>query len=159
MNIVFILLGSNMDRPVLQLETARNSISSIIGPIESCSSIYKTAAWGQRDQPDFFNQVIKIRSQFPPEICMTKALSIEEKMGRKRKEKYGPRTIDIDLLLYNDIQLNSETLVIPHPEMENRRFTLIPLCELAPEMKHPASGLTMLELLTTCKDSLPVDKI
>ena len=159
MNVVYFLLGSNLNYPLEQLDTARTAIAAQIGSISHSSSIYRTAAWGLQEQPDFFNQVIQVESELSPETCMQKALNIEEQMGRKRKEKYGPRTIDIDLLLYNNLQLNTTELVIPHPEICHRRFTLVPLCEIDPGLLHPVNGCSMKELLMNCEDHLPVDKI
>jgi 2-amino-4-hydroxy-6-hydroxymethyldihydropteridine diphosphokinase len=155
----YLLLGSNMDEPINQLETARKWASARAGDLIHTSALYKTAAWGNTEQPDFINQVILIRTALTPQELLNTLLLIETDMGRIRAEKYGPRRIDIDILLYDDITLNTPTLTIPHPQLPSRRFTLLPLGEIAPTLCHPVSGLTIQTLIDQCTDPLFVEKL
>jgi len=159
MNKLYLLLGSNMGNSKKQLATAQKHISKKMGTIIRQSKLYQTAAWGNTDQPDFLNQVIVINSQFTPQECINKILSIEKEMGRIRTKKNAPRIIDIDILYFNKEVINSKNLVVPHPALQDRRFVLIPLNELSPGFKHPVLGKTNHELLLKCTDTLNVKKI
>ena len=160
MNIpILILLGSNLGDRQENLDQARQEISRFVGEIITTSSIYKTAAWGNTQQPDFYNQVIEIRSPHDPHQLILATQKIEQTMGRIRKEKWGPRIIDIDMLFYGDSIISNENLTIPHPEISNRRFTLLPLAEVAPDFMHPVLKKNVHQLLKACKDNLPVEKI
>lgn len=141
------------------LDVAKQLITTHIGKIGRCSSCYKTSAWGNSNQPEFYNQVIEIETLLPPEQLLEKILQIETLMGRKRIEKWGPRLIDIDLLFYNQIVLNSQRLTVPHPEIPARKFTLIPLTELEPEFVHPLLKKSLRTLLLECDDTLSVERI
>lgn len=154
---IFILLGSNLGDRQENLHQARLQISRHIGAIITASSVYKTAAWGNTQQPDFYNQVIEIRSSLDPVMVISETQLIEQKMGRTRIEKWGPRIIDIDILFYGNSVLSSKTLTIPHPEIANRRFTLLPLAEIAADFVHPILKRSVQEMLTDCKDNLPVE--
>ena len=156
---IFILLGSNLGDRQENLDRARQEISRSIGEIITTSSIYKTAAWGNMDQPDFYNQVIEIRSNYDPNKLIMGTQFIEIQMGRTKKEKWGPRIIDIDILFYGDSKISNENLTIPHPEISNRRFTLLPLAEVAPGLIHPLLQKSVLQMLADCKDDLPVEKL
>lgn len=159
MNTVFLLTGGNLGDRFFNLRRAKELIQQTCGLIVKESSIYKTAAWGFTGQPDFYNQALQLETNFSPENLMQTLLSIEEKMGRKRGIKMGPRIIDIDILLMNDMILNSPHLTIPHPRLAERRFALTPLAEIAPEVIHPVLHTSVKELLAACKDNLPVYKI
>lgn len=152
---IYLLLGSNLGDRSQNLSRARNRIGSVI----ASSSIYVTSAWGKTEQPDFYNQVIEVDSKLGPEDLLKNILSIEETMGRIRSEKWGPRIIDIDILFYRDVIIKSEQLTIPHPEIQNRKFTLIPLNELAPSMMHPVLKKTIQQLNTECSDPLEVKRL
>jgi len=141
------------------LKIACSEIESHVGRIESVSSIYRTAAWGKTDQPDFYNQVVRINSTLDAQNILMKILSIEEHMGRKRIEKWGTRLIDIDILFIGDAQIDTPSLKVPHPELVNRRFTLVPIAEIAPEFIHPTKQKKISELLKECPDHLPVEKV
>ena len=141
------------------LQQAANLIGEKAGAIISTSSIYETAAWGKQDQPSFLNQVIVIETVLPPANLLTTLLAIEKELGRQRFEKMGPRTIDIDILFYDDLILNTELLIIPHPQLEKRRFVLTPLVEIAENIQHPVFKKSMKALLEICPDDLPVNKI
>jgi 2-amino-4-hydroxy-6-hydroxymethyldihydropteridine diphosphokinase len=153
----YLLLGSNIQNPFLQLEKARGKIVQLIGTIEKSSLIYLTDAWGNTSQPPFLNQVIAIRSTFVPEKMLEVTQQIEFEMGRKRETRWGERIIDIDLLYANDLIIELPQLTIPHPEMQNRKFTLIPLSEIAPNLHHPLLKKTSLEMLSECTDLLRVN--
>jgi 2-amino-4-hydroxy-6-hydroxymethyldihydropteridine diphosphokinase len=159
MNKAYLLIGGNEGERLHYLEQAKKEIEQSCGEISLQSSIYETAAWGIRDQPSFLNQAIMIQTQHNADKLMDEILSIEEKLGRIRKEKYGPRTIDIDILFFNEDIINLSHLRIPHPELQNRRFALVPMNEIAPELVHPGLHKTIMQLLKECKDPLDVKKI
>ncbi len=142
-----------------QLNIAKNNIIKSVGEIVTHSSIYATAAWGNKEQPDFLNQVLIIETKLSPNNVLDKILSIEEYMGRKRTFRNAPRIIDIDILFFNNEILKTENLTIPHKEIANRRFVLAPLKEIAPLFVHPMSKKTINSLLAECKDELNVQKI
>ncbi len=141
------------------LTYGRQEISRTIGGIITVSSIYKTAAWGNLQQPDFYNQVIKIHSTLSPEEVLFHILAIEQKAGRIRKEKWEPRVLDIDVLFYGDLIRTSKNLTIPHPEIPNRKFTLLPLAEIAPDFIHPVTQKKIDQMLLECTDELAVEKL
>ncbi|HXB28446.1 MAG TPA: 2-amino-4-hydroxy-6-hydroxymethyldihydropteridine diphosphokinase [Puia sp.] len=159
MNKAYLLTGGNEGDRFLHMQQARTNIELICGQLLLVSSIYETAPWGKTDQPDFLNQVLLINTKFSPEELLKSILFIEEKGGRKRTVKNAPRTIDIDILFYNDLILEKPGLTIPHPRIAIRRFVLEPLNEISPEFIHPVIGKTIRELLLECKDELGVKKI
>lgn len=154
MNTVYILTGGNVGKRLINLGNAQKFLEDEIGKIEKSSSIYETAAWGNNDQPDFYNQAHIIKTKLSPEDIMQKILKIEEKMGRVRTFKNAARIIDIDILFFNEEIINKPGLIIPHAEIANRRFVLEPLNELSPHMIHPRLRKSVKELLSTCKDML-----
>ncbi len=159
MNTIYILTGSNLGNRLVNLNTAQNILTNKIGPMVKSSSIYETGAWGNNDQPDFYNQVHIIKTKLDPPTVMKKILKIEEKMGRVRTIKNAARIIDIDILFYNDEIINEPSLIIPHPEIPNRRFVLKPLNEISPSLVHPGLNKTIKELLSTCRDMLKVTPV
>lgn len=156
MNTVYILTGGNVGKRLINLGNAQKFLEDEIGKIEKSSSIYETAAWGNSDQPDFYNQAHIIKTKLSPEDIMQKILKIEEKMGRLRTFKNAARIIDIDILFFNEEIINRPGLIIPHAEIGSRRFVLEPLNELSPHMIHPRLRKSVKELLSTCKDMLKV---
>jgi 2-amino-4-hydroxy-6-hydroxymethyldihydropteridine diphosphokinase len=151
-----LLLGSNQGNRVMQLNLATDKITHLIGPIIKVSSVYETAAWGKHDQPDFLNQSLVVSSTLNPVEVLQKIQSIESEMGRTRVTKWGERTIDIDILYANDCILDLPQLKIPHPEIQNRRFTLIALTEIDPDFIHPTLQKNHRDLYNDCLDNLPV---
>ena len=158
MNKTYLLLGSNMGNSRAKLATAITHIEKKIGSISRCSSIYQTAAWGNTNQPDFLNQVIVVETKLPATTVMQTILTIEEKMGRIRTMKNAARIIDIDILFFNDEIIREQELVIPHPLIQERRFVLQPMTEIAPSYIHPVLGKSMLQLLEGCPDKSNIEK-
>lgn len=158
MNTAYLLTGSNVGNREKYLAEARQEINESCGKIIKASSLYETAAWGKTDQPSFLNQALAVETSLKAEQLIRAILNIEKKMGRIRKEKYGSRIIDIDILLFNEEIYSGPSLVIPHPEMQNRRFVLEPLTEIAPTIIHPVFKKSIADLLEHCPDPLPVRK-
>lgn len=159
MNIAFLLTGSNLGNRKDTLGKAKEYIALQCGDILSISSLYETAAWGNTNQPPFYNQALKIETALTARQLMRRLLKIEKLMGRVRKEKYGPRIIDIDLLLFNNEVHNYQLLKLPHPEMQNRRFALMPMAEIEATIIHPVLKKTITQLLQECRDDLEVKKV
>lgn len=134
-------------------------INEQCGSLTKSSSIYETEAWGKTDQPSFLNQALEISTSLNARQLMRKILKIENEMGRIREEKLGPRIIDIDIILFGNEIHNLRFLNIPHPEVQNRRFVLVPLAEIDPTLQHPVLKKTIAELLEECPDNLEVRKI
>ncbi|RAW01896.1 2-amino-4-hydroxy-6-hydroxymethyldihydropteridine diphosphokinase [Pseudochryseolinea flava] len=155
---MFLSLGSNQGDRSTNLHDACMKIRKQVGKIVRSSSIYSTAAWGVTDQPDFLNQVIEVETNLTPGALLEKTHSIEKSLGRIRTGKWGARIIDIDILLYREVELKTAHLVIPHPELPNRKFVLIPFAEIAADHVHPTAHKKISELLDTCTDQLAVTK-
>ncbi len=158
MNQAYLLTGGNLGDREQNLATAKDLINDQLGVITAASSLYETAAWGNTDQPPFLNQALEMSTTLNARQLIRRILKLEELMGRERKEKYGPRVIDIDILLFNNEKHNYQLLKLPHPEMQNRRFALLPLAEIAAEKVHPVFKKTIAQILIECKDELEVKK-
>jgi 2-amino-4-hydroxy-6-hydroxymethyldihydropteridine diphosphokinase len=158
MNTAYLLIGGNLGDRAAYLEQAIKQIEALCGRITHTSSIYETAAWGNTNQPAFYNQAIQLNTSLPPETLLAQLLAIEIEMGRVRTQKYGPRTIDLDILMIDDKVIDTQALTIPHPQLHNRRFALLPLAEIAPSLHHPILDKTVSELLVNCPDTLDVQK-
>jgi len=156
---VFLLLGSNLGDRDSYLQQAIGQIEQHVGNVTKLSSLYETQAWGKTDQPDYLNQVVMVQTELLPREVLQQILAIELNLGRKRAEKWGARTIDIDILFYENIILNEADLIIPHPELQNRRFTLEPLAEIAPGFVHPVLKTNMLQLKNNLGDCMVVKKL
>jgi 2-amino-4-hydroxy-6-hydroxymethyldihydropteridine diphosphokinase len=159
MNNVFLLLGSNLGDRKLFLQQAILHIAYDIGPTQKISSVYETQSWGKTDEPDYLNMVVELETELSAQSILDKILAIEQVMGRVREEKWGSRIIDIDILYYNDAIINEPGLHVPHPQLHNRRFTLEPLAEIAPDFIHPIFKKNNLWLKNELKDSLIVKKL
>ena len=159
MNRTYLLLGSNIGNSQKQLSKAILNIEKKIGTIKRRSGIYQTAAWGKTDQPDFLNQVIIVETILTPAQTMQTILSIEKKMGRIRTQKNAPRIIDIDILFFDKKIITEKDLTVPHPAIQVRRFVLVPLNELSPNLVHPILKKSIHQLLLKCPDKLDVKKI
>ena len=156
MNDAYLSLGSNEGDRMQWLQQALVLIAAECGVVTKRSSIYETAPWGITDQPGFLNMVIAVRTGLSPHTLLQRILAIEIVLGRKREIKWGPRIIDIDILLYNYEIINTPELVVPHPFIHLRRFTLVPLAEIAPAYIHPILHLSIAQLLDECPDRLDV---
>ncbi len=159
MNRTYLLIGGNVGNRLENMEKAAELIGAKAGEIGKRSAMYETEAWGKSDQPAFLNQVLRVQTDLEPQALLDTILGIEQEMGRMRQEKYGPRTIDIDILLYNDMVLESDKLSLPHPQLHMRRFALTPLAEIAASVIHPTLKKSIDELLLECPDKLAVKKL
>lgn len=156
----YLLLGGNLGEREANLQQAVQLLGDEIGTLEAVSSIYETAAWGKTDQPSFLNQAIAIKTSLSALQVLEKALIIEQILGRVRKDKWGERLIDIDLILFGDEIIDvPNKLQVPHPHMQDRKFVMVPLAEIAPDMIHPKFGKTMLYLMENITDKLEVTKV
>lgn len=141
------------------LEEAAALIEENIGTITKRSSIYETEAWGNKDQPSFYNQVLIVESKFSAHDIMSKILEIEKEMGRIRTVKNAARIIDIDILFYNNEIIEDSLLTVPHKEIQNRSFVLMPLNEVAANYVHPVLKTSIKQLLSQCTDPLKVIRL
>lgn len=156
MRNIYLLLGSNLGDRHSYLREGTLLIEREIGPIEKSSSIYQTASWGNTGLPEFLNQALQVSTSLSPSDLLFTVNAIEKFLGRERVQKWGSRTLDIDILLYENEIINEPDLVIPHPLMQERRFALAPLCEIAPDVVHPLIGKKIKELLSELSDDLYV---
>lgn len=157
MEKVFLGLGSNMGDRLNIIEEAKNRIIESIGKIIISSSVYQTEPWGFESKNEFLNIVICVETELAPSGLLGRILMIESQLGRLRCEKqYSSRNIDIDILLYNSEIVNKEALKIPHPGMSDRRFVLVPLAEIAPDLIHPVLRESIKSLLISCPDKSSV---
>lgn len=159
MHLVYLLLGSNQGNKLEYLTQARQKIESKAGIIINVSSLYETQPWGEENQDLFVNQVVLINTTLTPLALLECILAIEQEIGRVRTKKWMERIIDIDILYYDQLEISQSNLTIPHPLIPNRRFTLVPLVEIAPDYIHPVLKKSNEELLLECKDNLGVNKL
>ncbi|OGX84300.1 2-amino-4-hydroxy-6-hydroxymethyldihydropteridine diphosphokinase [Hymenobacter lapidarius] len=153
--VAYLLLGSNLGDRAALLRAARAQLAAA-GEILAASALYETAAWGREDQPVFLNQALAVRTALPARQLLEQCLATERRAGRERLERWGSRTLDVDILLYADAIIDEPDLTLPHPRLAERRFALVPLAEIAPQLRHPQLGLSVAELLAQCPDPLPV---
>jgi 2-amino-4-hydroxy-6-hydroxymethyldihydropteridine diphosphokinase len=159
MNKVFLGLGTNLGDREANLRKAVESIIENIGPVVCSSSVYETEPWGFRTEDLFLNMVTGVETKLKPSGLLGRMLMIEANMGRLRSGKeYSSRVIDLDILLYGEEILDSKSIVIPHPKLHERRFVLVPLCEIAPDLIHPVLKKDIKTLLRECKDKGRVKK-
>lgn len=154
----FLLIGGNLGDRTENLAAARAAVAKNCGTVVKTSAVYETAAWGLQDQPPFLNQAIELHTFSNPHALLQCLLDVEGALGRVREKKYGPRLIDLDILLFDDAVIDSETLKVPHPELQNRRFALTCLADIAPDKMHPVFQKPIWQLLKECTDGLAVHK-
>ena len=155
---VFIGIGSNLGKRTENCLAALESLSNFT-IIKSVSSFYETQPVGNEDQPEFINAVAKVSTLLSPLNLLISLKGIENQMGRERTERWGPRTIDLDILLYEDFVLESQELTIPHKHLHKRRFVLEPLCEIEPWVEHPVLKQTASMLLKALEDEREVKMV
>ncbi|WP_250630263.1 2-amino-4-hydroxy-6-hydroxymethyldihydropteridine diphosphokinase [Rhodoflexus caldus] len=153
-----LLLGTNMGNRCDYLHFALKAIQERAGYIYGVSPVYETAAWGFTDQNDFLNQALTLQTHWQPEELLAVLQEIEQQAGRQRLVHWGPRTLDIDIIAIDDLVIESERLVVPHPAMRHRRFVLQPLADLVPDWRHPVLGLTCEQMLALCTDDTAIKK-
>ncbi len=156
----YLSLGSNLGNKLENLQSAIDEINQVIGHVNKISSVYKTESWGFNGDT-FYNICLEISSSLSPEKMIQSVLKIEDKLGRARNQDktYHNRIIDIDILLFDDEIIFFNDLKVPHPEMLNRKFVLVPLTEIAPKVIHPISKRTILICLQQCQDNQAIEKI
>ncbi len=153
--LAYLLLGSNLGDRAAYLHAARIRLATA-GDIKAISGLYETAAWGPADQPAYLNQAMALRTALAPEDLLAHCLTTEAAAGRERHERWGRRTLDVDILLYNGAVIDAPNLTVPHPRLPLRRFALVPLAEIAATVIHPQLHQTIGELLRCCPDPLAV---
>ncbi len=156
MKTIYLQIGSNIGDRNQYIDRAKKQIEKKIGKIHASSKIYETQAWGIRSQRDFLNVVIKVSTNFDPNKILKISQQIESDLGRIRKEKWGERCIDIDILFINNEIIKLKNLTVPHPHIQDRKFILRPLCDIASNLKHPIIKKDIKELLECCTDKLKV---
>jgi len=157
-NTAYILLGGNQGNREKLLGQAIQLIKTNLGQIIKCSGLYESDAWGYKSESKFLNQVIQITTVFPPNQLLSELKKIESQLGRTRTEEkgYEDRSLDLDILFYNELIINKRELIIPHPRMHLRRFTLKPLAEIAGSVIHPYFKVSVENLLNNCNDQVEV---
>ena len=148
-HIVYLSLGTNLGNRLANLKAAISNLTPQLNVLKK-SPVYETPPWGHTDQPDFLNQVVKAETYEQPEALIAHLKRLEVALGRLPSFQNGPRLIDIDILFYDDLVLDTPPLVIPHPHLHERAFVLVPLNDLAPELVHPVLKKTVSELLSAC---------
>ncbi len=156
--VAYLLLGSNLGNRAAYLQHARQHLAATAGELVAASALYETAAWGLEEQPAFLNQVLAVRTDLAAPALLAACLATEQQAGRERQQRWAARTLDVDILLYGDAIISTPTLSVPHPALPARRFALVPLAELAPQLVHPQLRQTIAELLADCPDPLEVMK-
>ncbi|MFA5405146.1 MAG: 2-amino-4-hydroxy-6-hydroxymethyldihydropteridine diphosphokinase [Ignavibacteria bacterium] len=158
--MIYLGLGSNIGDKLKFINSAEEKISKLYKTkVLRSSSVYKSEPWGIKTQEEFFNSVLEIDTELKPEHLLAELKKIEIVLGRKNREKWFKREIDIDILFYDNIVLKNDFINIPHPEIQNRKFVLVPLCELNPGFIHPVLNDTLENLLKNSEDNSKVKKI
>lgn len=160
MTKLYILLGGNLGDKQLIFSETRKQLAWQLGPISKQSAIYETEPWGFESADMFWNQALEIETELSPEEILVRSHNIEHELGRiRQKNQYGSRVIDIDILFYGGRVINQERLTIPHPRIQDRKFVLVPLGEIAPGLMHPVFQKTIEQLIEECTDQLAVKKL
>lgn len=157
MPTIYLGLGSNVGDRLSNIKKALRMLESQVD-VQSVSSVYETEPWGLKDQPWFLNVVCAAETEMAPEELLGFLKDVEQRMGRQETVRYGPRRIDIDILLYNAHVIRRPELTIPHPRLAERAFVLVPLAEIAPSLEHPETGRTVKEMLAGLHDAEAVRK-
>ena len=155
----YLSIGGNLGDRLSNLKRCVELIAESIGDIQTKSSVYETKAWGNENQPDFFNIAISVETALDPYQLLEQIHDIELKLGRNRLQHWGERTIDIDILFYDEMVIKTDKLTIPHPLIQERMFVLEPLNEIFPKFIHPILKKSVKELYKECKDKLSVRKL
>ncbi len=157
---LYILLGGNLGDKLKVFSEARARLSLHVGAITNQSVLYETEPWGFESDDIFWNQVIELSTPLSPDEVLLQTQQIENELGRIRKaNQYDSRIIDIDILFYGNQIVQTEKLVVPHPRIQERKFALVPLCEIAPELIHPVFQKSVMQILNECTDPLKVSPI
>lgn len=160
MNTAYIILGSNKGDKLYNLQQAIKLIEEKAGTIKKLSDIFVTAAWGNTEQPDFYNQALCLQTLRSAPDLLNALLSIEKTLGRVRdQQKWMERTMDIDILFFNNSIINGKDLTIPHPFIQERKFVLVPMAKLEPRLIHPVLQKSIKTLLSECRDKLKITKL
>ena len=153
---VYLSFGSNVGDRQANIKNAVTELNIAGVNLKQLSSLYETEPWGNTNQKSFLNMAGTFETLFSPSELMGKILAIENSLGRRREIKWEPRIIDIDILFFENEIINDKRLIIPHPEIEKRKFVLAPLAEIAPDFVHPVLKKSIRELLNECPDELQV---
>jgi 2-amino-4-hydroxy-6-hydroxymethyldihydropteridine diphosphokinase len=153
---VYLALGSNLGDRLTNLKQAIAALPPQM-EVQAKSSVYETPPWGYEDQPKFLNQVIKVETYLDPGPLLKHLKRLEVTLGRQESFPNGPRQIDMDILFYDDLVLNSPSLVIPHPRLHERGFVLLPLMDISPDLVHPVNQKSVREMLAKC-DVVGIEK-
>jgi 2-amino-4-hydroxy-6-hydroxymethyldihydropteridine diphosphokinase len=148
-HIVYLALGSNLGNRATNLKEAIASLSPQM-EVKAKSKVYETPPWGHTEQDKFFNQVVMVKTYLEPEPLLKHLKRLEVALGRKASFQNGPRLIDIDILFYDDLVLESPALVIPHPHVHERGFVLLPMLDIAPDLVHPVRQKSVRDMLAGC---------
>ena len=159
MNIAYLLIGGNLGDRSSYLEQAISKIASRCGKINKTSAVYESDAWGSNGQSPYLNQALELYTTLEAPVLLTITQSIEDELGRIRTEQYGARTMDIDILYFNDTIINTPSLMIPHPRISERKFVLLPMNEIAKAYFDPVIKMTVKEMLDACSDKLNVHMV
>ncbi len=161
MHTLVLSTGSNLGNRKRNLQSAVRLMEERIGAVKKSSSVFESPAWGYRSDNFFYNQCHELETELEPGECMSRMFEIEKKLGREQttetarvKSGYSDRIIDIDILFYDDLVVEMDALTIPHGEIPNRKFVLVPLAEILPDFRHPVFHKTVRELLEICPDTL-----